>query len=233
MMVDNSSGKLTSGKRAAGEAAAKLIQEGMLVGLGTGSTSAYFIAALSQRCRDGLKIQAVASSPTSHQLALNGGIPLVDPNRLTWLDMTVDGADAVDPQKRMIKGGGGALLREKILAAMSKEMVVIIDNTKLVPTLGGCPLPVEILPFAYKATIHHIEALGYKGVIRTKTDGSYLLTDNNNYIFDIFFDGVLNAPEALENSLVAIPGVVETGLFLKIAGRIIVGFDDGTIQVIN
>lgn len=233
MMTEHSSGKLTTGKRAAGEAAAKLIQEGMLVGLGTGSTSAYFIAALSQRCRDGLRIEAIASSPTSHQLALNGGIPLVDSNRLTWLDITVDGADAVDPQKRMIKGGGGALLREKILAKMSKEMIVIVDDSKLVSVLGGCPLPVEILPFAYKATIHHIESLGLKGVMRQKGSGDLYLTDNHNYIYDIFFNGAMSSPEALESSLVAIPGVIETGLFLQIAGRIIVGNGDGTIQVIN
>lgn len=233
MAMSKSTGTLTSGKKAAGDAAAKLIQDGMLVGLGSGSTSAYFIAALSQRCRDGLKIEAIASSSASYQLAQNGGIPLVDPNTLTWLDMTVDGADAVDPQKRLVKGGGGALLREKILAKMSKEMVVIIDQSKLVPSLGEFPLPVEILPFAYKATIHHIEAMGLKGKLRQNEGGGQYITDNNNFIFDIFFNGALQAPERLEKDLTAIPGVIETGLFINIAGRVIIGMDDGTINVMN
>lgn len=233
MMTESKAGKLQSGKKTAADAAAKLIQDGMLVGLGSGSTSAYFIAALSQRCRDGLKIEAVASSSATHRLAQNGGIHLVDPNSLTWLDLTVDGADEVDPQKRLIKGGGGALLREKIIAKMAKEMVVIIDDSKLVSALGAFPLPVEILPFAYKATIHHIESLGLKGTLRQKDDGSLYTTDNNNYIYDIFFDGLIQTPEILENQLSGIPGIIETGLFINIAGRIIVGHDDGTMNVIN
>lgn len=226
-------GKLLSSKQLAGETAAKLIQDGMLVGLGTGSTAACFIAALSQRCRDGLRIQAVASSPASHQLALNGGIPLVDPNSLTWLDMTVDGADEVDPKKRLIKGGGGALLREKILATMSKEMLVVVDESKMVPALGKCPLPVEIIPFGFKATVRHIESLGYSGVIRSTQTGTFFVTDNNNYIYDIFFEAPIASPESLQSSLLTIPGVVETGLFLQIAGRIIVGYDNGKVEVIN
>ncbi len=233
MITTELKNRATSGKKAAAEAAAKLVQEGMLVGLGSGSTSAFFIAALSQRCRDGLKIQAVASSPASQLLAENGGIHLVDINQLTWLDVTVDGADAVDPKKRMIKGGGGALLREKILAKMSKEMIVIIDQSKLVNALGAFPLPVEILPFAYRATIHQIESSGLKGSLRKKEDGLPYITDNNNYIYDIHFEAPITSPETLEKQLLAIPGIIETGLFIQMAGRIVVGYDDGKIQIIN
>lgn len=232
-MTNGTTGKLICAKKIAGETAAKLIQDGMLVGLGSGSTSAYFIAALSQRCRDGLKIHAVASSSISHKLAQNGNIPLVDPNKLTWLDITVDGADAVDPQKRLIKGGGGALLREKIIAKMSKDVVIIIDDTKLVSSLGALPLPVEILPFAYKATLHHIESLGLKGKLRQDDAGKHYITDNGNFIIDIFFESPIQAPETLEMALTAIPGVIETGFFIKIADKIIVGYNDGRVNVIN
>lgn len=225
--------KAIIGKKAAAEAAVKLIQEGMVVGLGSGSTSACFIEALSRRCRDGLKIQAVASSIPSQQLAENGKIPLVDINQLSRLDVTVDGADAVDPEKQMVKGGGGALLREKILAKMSKEMLVIIDESKLVPVLGQFPLPVEILPFGQLATIYHIESLGWTGRVRKKPDGLPFFTDNGNIIYDIYFNSPLTEPEPLERALKSIPGVIETGLFLKMAGRVIVGCNDGTIQIIN
>lgn len=148
-------------KKAIGEKAADLIQEGMIVGLGTGSTAYWFIESLIERHKKGLNIQVVASSKKSLEQARKGKLPLIDIDSLSFLDITVDGADEIDPEKRMIKGGGGALLREKIVATMSREMVVIVDESKLVQKLGKQKLPLEILPFGHKGTLHHINQLGF------------------------------------------------------------------------
>lgn len=222
--------KLDLAKESAGKAAAEHVMDGMLIGLGTGSTAAYFIAHLSARCKQGLKIQAVATSKKSWDLGVAGGIPMVDINTLTTLDLTVDGADEIDSQKRMIKGGGGALLREKIVASMSREMVVIVDESKLVMHLGNHPLPVEIVPFAYKATLHKLETLGYTGTLRTTSTGQLFITDNSNYILDIKFKHLLQEPEKDDLLIRTIPGVVETGFFFNLARRVIVGFEDGHIE---
>jgi ribose 5-phosphate isomerase A len=219
-------------KKAVGHRAAELIQNGMLVGLGTGSTSIYFIEKLIERCHHGLKIHAIASSEKSHDLAKKGGIPLLDVNAVTHLDITVDGADEIDPQKRMIKGGGGALVREKIVASMSKELVIIVDESKLSEKLGKRPLPVEIIPFGIASTLRHLEKLGYQGKWRKKQDGAFFVTDNGNYIFDIHFNKPIANPEQEQDNLIQIPGVVDTGFFLNLAGRVIVGFSDGQITSI-
>lgn len=218
-------------KEAAGQAAALLIKDGMRVGLGTGSTASYFIDSLIQRCRAGLKITAVATSELSERLALAGGIPFCDITRITSLDVTVDGADEIDFQKRMIKGGGGALLREKIIASMSKEVIVIIDEHKLVKHLGKFPLPVEIVPFAPAAIIHKILQKGFQGQLRRSADGQIYHTDNGNLIFDITLKVPLEAPESLNILLKSIPGVVETGIFCNLAGRVIIGYDDGRVEI--
>jgi ribose 5-phosphate isomerase A len=218
-------------KKAVGYKAAELIEDGMRVGLGTGSTAHYFIERLAQRCREGLKIHAAASSKASLDLANQNEIPLLDIEKVTALDITVDGADEIDPQKRMIKGGGGALIREKILAAMSREMIVIIDESKLVPALGKRKLPVEIIPFATHATLHHIEKAGYKGAFRKNKDGTLYHSDNGSLIFDIHFDSVRTNPEADHETLIHIPGVADTGFFFNLAGRVIVGFADGQVVI--
>jgi len=140
-------------KKALGERASTLVQDGMLVGLGTGTTTSYFIDSLVTRCRAGLKISVVATSAKSLNLAQRGGMRILDLHQVTQLDLTVDGADEIDPQNRMIKGGGGALVREKILASSSKKMIVIVDESKLVPVLGKFGLPVEIVPFCYLTTL--------------------------------------------------------------------------------
>jgi ribose 5-phosphate isomerase A len=217
-------------KKAAAEKACSLIEDGMIVGLGTGSTTAYFIEALSHRCKNGLKIQAVASSHSSHALAKEGKIPLIDLNGLKSLDLYIDGADEIDPSKQMIKGAGGALLREKILAYMSREMTVIVDETKLVSKLGTRPLPVEITPFGLYATLHHLYQLGYRGQLRLKPDKSPLLTENNNHLFDITLSPSSHIKED-HDRIRTIPGVVETGFFEALAGRVIVGFKDGSVVV--
>ncbi len=215
-----------------GKQAASLIQDGMLVGLGTGSTAAYFIKHLALRCQnEGLKIKAVASSLASLEQAKKEGIPLIDINSLTFLDITVDGADEIDPLKQMIKGGGGALTREKIVASMSKEMIVIVDETKLVSKLGKRKLPVEVLPFAYKATEHKIEKLGFTGAFRITNEGNLFITDNGNYIYDIHFQKPRDNPKDDHEALIHLPGVVETGFFFHLAGRVIIGFLDGQVVI--
>ena len=218
-------------KKAVGYKAAEFVHSGMRVGLGTGTTAFFFIERLIQRCKEGLKIQAIASSEKSSEQARKGGIPLLDSSQVSALDLTVDGADQIDPQKRMIKGGGGALVREKILAAMSKELVVIVDDSKLAPALGQCKLPVEVLPFAKNATWHHILKAGYKGDFRKKSDNSLYITDNGNLIIDLLFDTMIENPEEDHMTLIQIPGVVDTGFFINLAGRIVVGFADGQVVV--
>lgn len=214
-------------KKAAGEEAAKLIQNGMTVGLGTGSTAKYFIEALASRVKEGLSVTCIATSKETERLSLHLGLKLND--SLTEIDIDVDGADQIDEKKNMIKGGGGALLREKIIAHSSKEMIVLIDPSKQKKHLGGIALPVEILPFGAPLTLLCIEKLGLTGILRKKDD-SLFLTDNMNYIFDIELKTEFD-PETLNRNLLKIPGVLETGLFLKMAGRVIIGKNDGTVSV--
>lgn len=220
-------------KKAAGQKAAEFIQNGMLVGLGTGSTAALFVEALAKRCQEGLNISAVATSHATKQLAHHLNIPLRDPETITSPDITVDGADEIDPHKSMIKGGGGALFREKLLASSSKEMIVIVDENKLVNELGGHPVPVEIPPFLYQNIIQRIENNGYHGTLRKTRENKPFVTDNGNYIFDIQFTGPIKDPITEHNSLKAISGVIETGFFFNIAGRVIIGYKDGSIKIRN
>jgi ribose 5-phosphate isomerase A len=222
---------IKTAKMAAAKAAVDLLQPGMVVGLGTGSTAAFFIELLSAACQEGLKIQAIASSKLTQQLAVKWQIPLLDPDEVTTLDLAVDGADEIDPQKRMVKGGGGALLREKIVASMSREMLVIVDSSKQVEALGIFPLPVEIIPFAYRATLAHLQQLGYVGTIRTLPDDSFFITDNGNYIYDLRLPFPCLNPDEDDRTICSIPGVVDTGFFLNMAGRVIVGYPDGSVEI--
>jgi ribose 5-phosphate isomerase A len=219
-------------KKNAGTKAAQLITSGMLVGIGTGTTVLYFIEELGKRCREGsLTIRAVSSSEQTLHLAEEEEIPLLPINEISSVDITVDGADEIDPLKQMIKGGGGALLREKILAHMSHEMVVIIDETKLVTQLGKRNLPVEMIPFGSQATVHQLENMGYRGTWRRDQKHSYLITDNGNYIFDIHFEKLRENPQEDHRAIVHLPGVVNTGFFFNLAGRVIVGFLDGQVVI--
>ncbi len=215
-------------KKSVAVRAAEKIQNGMRVGLGTGSTAAFFIEQLGKRCKEGLKIQALCSSLATERMARRAGIPTIEEG-ITSLDLTVDGADEIDPNLQMIKGGGGALLREKVVAAMSKEVVIIVDETKMVKQLGKHPLPVEIIPFAKEATRHHIERLGFQGAFRKKKGGALFFTDNRNLIFDIHFKTPPENPEQVDRALKHLPGVVETGFFFHLATRVLIGFFDGQI----
>ncbi len=220
-------------KKAAGRKAVEFVKDGMLIGLGTGSTSVKFIQSLGEKCREGLKIEAIATSHSSEILALALNIPIIAPGTVSFLDMCFDGADEINKKKQMIKGGGGALLREKIIASMSGEMVVLIDEHKIVNELGNFPLPVEIIPFGYKSTISKMEEGGFHGTIRLNKAGENFITDNGNYIYDIRLTPGKEKPEAIEQFLISIPGIVETGFFLGLAGRVIVGKNNGEVTVID
>lgn len=223
--------QINKAKAAVGKASAELVQDGMVVGLGTGSTAVYFIDHLASRYHQGLKIQAVATSQRSYDQAKSLGIPLLDINALTHIDITIDGADEIDPKKRMIKGGGGALLREKIIAYMSQEMVVIVDENKVVPSLGAFPLPIEIVPFAFSATLHHINEMGYHGILRKTSERPYI-TDNGNFIYDVKLKYPCQDPEKVHADIRSIPGVVDTGFFFNLAGRVLVGNENGKVTIL-
>ncbi|MBI5272713.1 MAG: ribose-5-phosphate isomerase RpiA [Chlamydiia bacterium] len=224
---------LEDAKQASGYKAAEFVENGMIVGLGTGTTTAYFIQALLGRMGKGLNIQTVASSRHSADQARKGGLTVLDINEAPRIDLTVDGADEIDPQKRMIKGGGGAHVREKILASSSTEMVVIVDETKLVPQLGHVKLPVEILFYGSSATQSKIDALGYKGAWRMDPSGTLFLSENGNLIYDIHFPFPPKHPEQLHLQMIQIPGVVDTGFFFRLAGRVVVGRSDGSTYLLK
>jgi len=217
-------------KKVAGEEAAKLIQDQSIVGLGTGSTAYFFINALIRRCEEGLKIKAVSSSEASAKQAIAGGIEVIDLNELAKIDVTVDGADEIDPEKRMIKGGGGALLREKIVASASDEMIIVIDESKVVSRLGAYPIPVEVNPFGYKLTKRRIETHGFRATVREK-EGKIYITDNGNYILDLQYQHLSGSPEEHDQVLKSIPGILETGFFFGLAGRVIVGDSKGKVKI--
>ncbi len=230
-MTISSRDKVAKAKEAAGQQAAQWVQEGMLVGIGTGSTAAFFIDHLAKRVQGGLKIQAVATSIESEEHARRVGIEILSIDEISRIDLTVDGADEIDLKKRMIKGGGGALLREKIVASNSDEMVVIVDDEKCHDELGGVKLPVEVAPFGAQLTLKKITRLGLQANLRENEEGSLYLTDNHHYIIDIEPSDSFAKAEELEERLKAIPGVLETGFFIQMAGRVIVGHADGTVEI--
>jgi ribose 5-phosphate isomerase A len=217
-------------KRQAAERALKLVAPGMKLGLGSGSTARYFVDLVGEQVKAGLDIRCVATSEATASQAKALGIPLVSLNEIPELDLTVDGADEVDPELRLIKGGGGALLREKIVASASKRMAVIADSTKLVPRLGAFPLPIEVVPFGLAATRRHIERafaeLGLAGPIRLRGGSSPFVTDGGHSILDCSL-GAIAEPERLSQILSSIPGVVEHGLFIGLARVAIIAGDEG------
>lgn len=222
---------LKNSKIAAANAALTFLKPNMIIGLGTGSTSEFFIEALGKLVKSGLKIKGVASSISSYLLARSFGIEMLEDSEVVKIDLTVDGADEIDTYKQMIKGGGGALLREKILAASSHEMIVIVDETKLVSKLGKFPLPVEIAKFGYLSTLKLIEEAGFFPSLRNKA-GVFFSTDNGNLIADLKFKEFIINPQVVDAKLKIIPGVLETGLFLNLAKRVIIGREDGHVEII-
>jgi ribose 5-phosphate isomerase A len=219
-------------KRQAAEKALDFVEPGMKLGLGTGSTAAKFIDLLGAKVREGLDVIGVPTSEATRAQAAGLGIRLTTLDDDPVLDLTVDGADEIDGVLRLIKGGGGALLREKIVACASERMIVIADSSKLVPVLGAYPLPVEVVRFGLAATRNMIEMLasdaGCTGHIRLRAgfDGQPYVTDGGNYIFDCAF-GRIEDPEALDEALKLVPGVVEHGLFLGLADMAIIAGPNG------
>jgi ribose 5-phosphate isomerase A len=210
-------------KRVVGVAAADLVQPGMQLGLGTGSTTAYFISALIDRVHTGLTVSVMPSSVASERAAIAGRLPLLDTEQTISLDLYVDGADAVDPDGRLIKGGGGALLREKITAAMSKKFIVIVDASKHVPTLEGLALPVEILRYGAGATMEALRNLHCTPEMRLSSSQRPYLTDNGHWIVDIRLPVGGEDAERFAQDLFQIPGVMAHGLLSGMAQEIWTG----------
>ena len=203
-------------KEAAARASLDYVKDGQVVGLGTGSTAAYFIKLLSEKVKNGLRIRGIPTSVRSDELARSVGIPVITLDDCQEIDVTVDGADEVDPELRLIKGGGGAALREKIVASATKQLVIVADASKRVQRLGKFPLPVEVIRFAQALVAKRIAALGAAVQLRRNADGTPYVTDENNHILDCRF-GEIRDPANLARELSEMPGVVEHGLFIGMA----------------
>ena len=208
-------------KEAAAGASLRYVQDGQVVGLGTGSTAGHFIQLLAEQVKNGLRVRGIPTSVRSQELALSLGIPLTTLYECQEIDVTVDGADEVDPQLRLIKGGGGAMLREKIVASATKQLVIVADASKQVATLGKFPLPVEVIPFAQALVAKRIAALGAEVRPRVDGDGKLYVTDEKNHILDCHFGTIPDADE-LAQKLSAMPGIVEHGLFVGMASVIVI-----------
>ncbi len=211
-------------KKLAGEKAAERVKDGMIVGLGTGSTVKYTILKLGEMISNGLDIIGIPTSKNTEKLAKSLGIKLASIDDYPEIDLTIDGADEVDPSLNLIKGGGGALLREKIVAHASKYEIIVVDERKLKEYLGEFPLPVEVVQFGWKRTKLCLEKLGCSATLRLR-DGEPYITDNGNYILDCKF-GTIKNPAELEKRIDEIPGVVEVGLFVNLADEVYIGKKD-------
>lgn len=216
---------MEAGKKAVGEHAAAYVKDGMIVGLGSGSTASYMITKLGRRVREGLDIRGVPTSIKTERLARESGIPLADFSSADRIDIAIDGADEVDNNLQLLKGGGGALLREKIVASAADQLIIIVDETKLVKRLGAFPLPVEVTPFGWEMTANNLKKLGGDPQLRHE-GGDVCVTNNLNYILDCNFREIEN-PEKLHHTLKLLTGVVETGLFINMADQVITAKQDG------
>ncbi|GGA90953.1 ribose-5-phosphate isomerase RpiA [Ornithinibacillus halotolerans] len=213
-------------KKLAGEKAVEYIEDGMTIGLGSGSTVYWMMKKVSELVKDGLTIQGVPTSKRTEGWAKEFGIPLVDFSNVEKIDVAIDGADEIDSELQLAKGGGGSLVREKIVDILAEKFIVIADKTKLVKTLGKFPLPVEVVPFGYEVTAKRIANLGATPVLRMK-DGKVFVSDNGNYILDCQFQAI-EQPELLHEEIKGLVGVVETGLFVNMADIVIIGNEQGT-----
>ena len=217
-------------KEAAARASVKLVRDGDIVGLGTGSTAAYAVRFLGERVQAGLKIRGIPTSIHTQEQAASLGIPLTTLDKFQTIDVTIDGADEVDAELRLIKGGGGALLREKIVASATRKFVIIADSSKQVPVLGKFPVPVEAIKFAEALVAKKIRELGAAVTVRVASSGKPFVTDEGNHILDCNF-GQIADPPALAHALENMPGVVEHGLFIGMAAVALIGRGDGVIEM--
>ena len=214
-------------KKLAGEKAVELIEDGMIIGLGTGSTVEYALRKLGKLCREGLKIQGIPTSIHTKRIASEEKIPLTNLEDNPVIDITIDGADEVDSNLNLIKGGGGALTREKIIAFNSKKVIIVIDDSKIVKCLGiDIPLPVEVVKFSWTATKRALEEFECNIELRKVMGNEPFITDNSNYILDCEFERIEN-PAQMEMEINSIPGVVENGLFIGLVDEVIVGGKQG------
>ena len=235
--MPNDLSPLDKAKFVAAKKATDYVKTGMKVGLGTGSTAAWLVQCLGELVRDeGLRIQGVPTSMRTAQLAREVGIEVISLDEAKWLDLTIDGADEYDGNLNLIKGGGGALLQEKIVATASDQMIVIADISKQAETLGAFPLPVEVIPFGWKTTQTLIEetligldVLGQTTSLRMNGDAPFV-TDEGNHILDLHLNRIGNARQ-LSLVMNQIPGVVENGLFIDICDTVIIGYGDGKVEV--
>ncbi len=244
-------------KKLAAEKALENVRDGMILGLGTGSTAYWAIVGIGERVRKGLKVRAVATSLQSEALAREAGIEVLSLSDVDHIDLTIDGADEVDGNMNLIKGGGGALLREKIVAAATSYYIIIVDDSKLVDCLGKFPLPVEVAPFGWEMTRRQLGKLGCTTRLRMKadmpeakttadkvqpgaepdrtkvtTDNAVFLTDNGHYILDCSFGSIAD-PALLHSQVNAIVGVMDNGLFIGMADLVVVGNKDGSTKTIH
>lgn len=212
--------------------AANLIEEGMVVGLGTGSTANYFIDELARKKQEGLNIVTVASSIVSANRAQQMGLDIVAMDHLSHIDVYVDGADEVSPDMALLKGRGSDLVREKLLANASDQFFVLIDNSKLVERIGqNFPIPIEVAPFSWQMVLHSLNEIGGKGTLRANGDG-LAVTSHGSLVLDVTFDTALNSQQ-LNEQLNAIPGIVEHGIFEQLATAIFIGENEQVTQITN
>ena len=217
-------------KELSARASVNYVKDGMVVGLGTGSTAKFVVEALAEKVRAGWKIRGIPTSVRTDELAKSLGIAMITLADTQEIDVTIDGADEFDPKLCLTKGGGGALLREKIVASASKQMVVIADSSKQVQVLGKFPLPVEVIKFAQPLVSKKIAAMGAKVTLRKKADGATFVTDEGNWILDCDF-GQIPDPPALARKLSDTPGVVEHGLFINMASVVVMGKGNEVVEV--
>jgi ribose 5-phosphate isomerase A len=213
--------------------AAQLVQDNMTVGIGSGSTIYWLIMELGRRVKNGLFFRAIPTSKKTAALAAQQDIPLAELNEVNIIDITIDGADEIDPSLQLIKGGGGALLQEKMVAAASRELLILADHTKLVKQLGEFPLPLDVIPFGWKQVQRHIyETYQVEAILRMQENDQPLVTDHGHYILDCHFQ-TIEQPDVLTYELNAIPGVADNGLFVNMADLALIGYPDGKTETMH
>jgi len=222
---------LEAEKAAAAEAAVNEVRDGMLIGLGSGSTAAYAVKAVGRRAAQGLRVDCVATSVATEMLAKSVGLTITPFDDVSRVELTIDGADEVDSSLRAIKGGGGALLREKVVAAASERVIIIVDSSKPVAQLGRFKLPIEVLPFASAWVLRALIEIGGNPTRRVRADGTPFRTDQGNFILDAAFQ-VISDPVHLATRLARVPGIVEHGLFLDEIDSVFIGRAEG-VEIIH